>query len=446
VGRDLAIATLLLLTACEQPAPRSEGLRPNVLVVVSDTLRRDHLPVYGYERDVSPRIDAFAQTSAVFERAYAQSPSTKPSIASLFTSLHPHQHGTVYNEHVLSSDFVTLAEVFREAGYDTAGFTENPMIGSEFDFDQGFGVYELHAKRHGRGSARADGFDEAVSDWLESRRERECFLYVHYVDPHSPYAPPAEFRGRFHAAEGAAGEGLRVDSRQLAQREKAIARYDEEILYVDSRFGGLLDRLEALGLRSSTIVVFVSDHGEAFGEHGHFHHSKSVYAELIDIPLLISFPAKLAPGVRSEPVAHIDLFPTLLDLAGIPREGLALEGRSLASAEGAGLEDRVILSEHLREGWGTRQRALISGSWKLVEGLDTRARELYDLSSDGADAVNRLADAPDAQPAELAAAMDRLGAREFPAATRVELAGETLSALEALGYVTESENDATSGH
>jgi arylsulfatase A-like enzyme len=439
-GLALLAASSLAMTptTCERGSPpRPARLRPNVVLVVSDTLRRDHVGAYGYVPDVSPRIDEFGRGATIFARAYAQSPSTKPSMASIFTSLHPHRHGAIYNEDALAQVHVTIAEVFRDAGYETAGFTENPMLASDFGFDQGFGLYHVDSRRHGARPGSTDGFDSLVSRWIGRNRHREFFLYLHFIDPHSPYRAPPPYRGRFSETRGSRGEDLRGASIDADDVKEAIARYDEEILYVDDRFGRLLDRLAELDLQDETIVVFVSDHGEGFGEHGSFDHSSSVYAELIDVPLVISAPKELAPGNRGEPVQHIDLFPTLLDLAGLSSEGLALEGRTLVDGSSEELRTGSIMSEHLREEWGTRQRSVVSGDWKLVAHLDSGTMEIFDLSTDSADLTNRWHEVPAELQEELQAAMRDL-CSEGPAsrAPQVQIDAETRSALELLGYIT----------
>jgi arylsulfatase A-like enzyme len=431
------------------PVQRPLGLRPNVLFVVSDTLRRDHLGTYGYSRQTSPRIDAFAASAVVFDRAYAQSPSTKPSMASVFTSLHPSAHRAVFNEHALADRFVTLAEVFAAASYETAGFTENPVVSGKFGYNQGFREYRIHKERHQRLGGPAKIFDRALADWLGRNAQREFFLYVHFVDPHSPYWAPKKYRGRFAKTEGPGGWGLDVKSSTVGDLAEALAKYDEEILFVDARFGALLDRIEELGLREETIVVFLSDHGEAFGEHGAFHHSRSVYAELIDVPFMISASARMKAGRRSEPVQHIDLFPTLLDLTGTRAVaaklgvGDQLRGESLVDSNRSKLTGRSIVSEHLRGGWGRPARSIVSGDTKLIEQFDTGEFELYDLASDRGDTANRFDTAPAEERDRLVAeARAFVEAVSYTAAPEVQVSPEDRLLLQQLGYLPENEKDA----
>ena len=434
----LAIGLALAAGACaEPPAPG-----PNIVLVVADTLRRDHLSLYGYRRETSPHLDAFAADATVFENAIAQSPSTKPSIASLFTSTYPSQHRIVHNADSLPASHVTLAEVLRRHGYATGAFLENPVLDERFGFRQGFDTWVLDDRRSSdRLTAEPmDQLDAAIAEWLRRHQRDRCFLYVHYIDPHNPYTPPEAFQGRYHRGPYDREFGLKVGSKVAFRTlPEAIARYDEEILYIDARFGALLREIEALGVADDTLVAFLSDHGEGFNEHGLVFHSSSVYAELINIPLVVRYPKALPPGRVAEFVQHVDLFPTLLDVAGIPRDGLSLEGESLLerlarSRRGEG--EPLILSEHLREGWGTPQRSVIKGRWKLVHHLESNAYELFDTRRDPGDTRNllgrddRLAELLRAELAERLAA---LGPGVEP--ERAEIDPALRERLESLGYV-----------
>lgn len=440
----LAHVLVLALYGCESEPSRSDGQRPSVLLVVADTLRRDHLGAYASTIGASPRIDAFAASAVVFENAYAQSPSTKPSIASLFTSLLPSQHGTIHNYHALASRFVTLAEVFKASGFETAGFTENPIITAEFDFDQGFDEYTLYPERHAGSHSASEEFDKAVHDWLGKNSQHPFFLYVHYADPHSPYWAPPAYRGRFAKTPGPAGKGLNVNSSSVEDIGEAIAKYDEEISYIDDRFGGLLDRLQELDIDDKTIIVFLSDHGEAFGEHGNFHHSHSVYSELIDIPLIISANAKMRAGRRTEATQHIDILPTLLDLAGIApsdsdlEASMQVQGQSLVDSNRTNLDGRRIISEHLREGWGKRMRSVVSGEYKLIEDLDAGLFQLFSVETNPGDRTGLDAHAPREVRKQLVSVLGGFH-KAVADAPEIEIDPKVQSQLRRLGYVDHDE-------
>ena len=237
-----------------------------------------------------------------------------------------------------------------------------------------------------------------------------------------------------------------VSAKQLAS---LIARYDEEIRFIDHRFHGLIEHLETLDLIDNTLIIFISDHGEGFGEHDYLHHASSVYSELINVPLVIRYPDTLRYRLRhlgsdrrgrtSLAVQHIDIFPTILDAVGVDRDGLALEGLSLLD-RGA-VRDRTdspIVVEHLREKWGPdRQRAVIQGRWKLVHSLGSDTFELFDLETDGRDSANRL---QESDPEILRSLKHTLvsweaGTEEGPEPAQMILDESAREELKALGYI-----------
>jgi arylsulfatase A-like enzyme len=400
--------------------------RPNVVIVVADALRRDHVGFYGYWRDTTPGLDRLAKESVVFDRAHSQSSYTKASIASLFTSRYPSQHGAVNNDQALAPGLLTMAEILREEGYETAAFTENPVIAARFGFDQGFARWETDYRRHEALDDRPmDEFDTRLFRWLEGSHRRPFALYVHYIDPHDPYVPPPGFRDLF------------ADTLPADERAEKILRYDQEIRYVDARASALVEKLRSRGLLDRTVFVFLSDHGEGFGppDRGEGH-ATSVYGEVIDIPLLVRFP-KLPAGTRSDRLAsQVDVLPTLLSLLGIDRpEGL--EGRDLFSplADSADPEG-TVLSEHLMTAGHRRQRAWLRGPWKLVQHLDAGRLELFDLEHDPGEAEDLAGRRPDVVAALARELEDRLAALG-PAvlAPVVSVDAELRRKLRALGYV-----------
>jgi arylsulfatase A-like enzyme len=445
----LAVGALLLSDRTER--------RPNVIVVLSDSLRRDHLGCYGYARNTSEHIDAFAADALVYERAYAQAPSTKPSVASLFTSTHASRHGVIDNQDALSQDFTTLGEVLSAAGYATAGFLETPTVGrEETGYSQGFSTWWLEPRptREERNGAFAS-FDARVRGWIDTHRDQEFFLYVHYVDPHSPYDPLPPYEGIFADVDAPlvpeplrAGQRIMLGHMDYTYSAEGVLhyldRYDEEIRVIDDRFQDLIAHLEARNLLDRSLVIFLSDHGEAFGEHGYLHHSSSVYAEQIDIPLIVRYPRSRAfrqrfPAIEptgriSTPTQHVDLFPTVLDAIGLASEDEQLAGRSLLADPGD--EEPTIVSEHLRAGWGpARVRALVRGPWKLVHDLEADRFELFDLEEDWQDLVDVRSKVSDDEIAELEHILRSWSAGPGPGPDRMELDTDTLKELRALGYV-----------
>jgi arylsulfatase A-like enzyme len=446
-----AAALVLLALACargEQPlAPRA-----NVLVIVIDTLRADRLGAWGAQRPTSPRLDALAAESLLVERAIAQSPWTKPSLASLFTSLHPSQHGAVEETTAnhLAPSLVTLAECFAAAGYRTGAVSENPHVSSVTRFDQGF---ERMQTLNGFRGDRA-WVVQSARRWLEERdaqdAERPFFLYVHFLDPHGPYEPGPPWRERFlegRASEqplvregkvGPLAEGTRALV-ELAQSDVEYLRalYDAEIRETDAALESLLAELESRALLEDTLVLLTSDHGEEFLEHGTFKHGYQLYEESLRVPLVLRVPGLGARRERDAAVQHIDLAPTLLELVGLPVPP-AFQGRSLVPLlRGEPLAQTAIVSE---TSWrGIDLASAQRGPWKLIVDRASGARTLFDLDADPGELQPLDPDAAQHATvvAELQAALERAARR--PADVALEGAtgeGDATSeeALRALGY------------
>jgi len=454
--------------------------RPNLLVVVIDTLRADHLGCYGYGRPTSPVLDELASHGVLFDRAFAQSSWTKPSTASLFTGRSPTEHQTLSESARLPDAEITIAERLRARGYRTAVLSANPWVTPAYGFDQGvddfFSVYD---ERFARVTLLMQGLrrvsqltggrlrlynrvkylvlgelstterdtllvDEALR-WLGRHRDGRFFLYVHMMSPHHPYDPPPPFdrfvpdrshapvrnhpRKSYHFFE-------QGDPLAPAALDDMIARYDGDVLYADTELGRLLGGLDRLGLGASTAVLVTADHGEEFFEHGNWGHGQSVYNELVRVPLVLRVPDGAPVGRVTTPVSHADVVPTLLELAGTPADA-ALAGRSLLHVrdEPGGGAAPAALSELLYR-YG-EARSLVEADRKLIvtrEGA-RQATAFFDLAADPGE-HHPLAPA-DPAAASLAAEL----ARRVDAATRTRSAGteaavddETRGRLRALGY------------
>ncbi|MDJ0847405.1 MAG: sulfatase [Myxococcota bacterium] len=329
------------------PAARSSPAEPSyVFVYLIDTLRPDHLGVYGYERPTSPHIDAFARDATLFRNAVAQTSWTRPAVASLFTGLNPPSHGVVRPDRALAPDVATLPEVLAGLGYQTWGVTTNGNVAPAFGFGRGFDRYHYLPENDANPEMHqlSDRVNEIVFGWLSRRRdERPLFLLLHTTDPHSPYTPRAPFRERLAASVRDPEAGTRPYMRRLQLGEPAPpggqadvrALYDAEIAFNDAQFGAFLEKLKELGLYESSLIILLSDHGEAFAEHGSWQHGTTLYNEVVAIPLIIRFPGGVGRGQVVETLARqVDVLPTVLDVLGkAPIEGL--EGRSLlADARG----------------------------------------------------------------------------------------------------------------
>ncbi|MBW2398486.1 MAG: sulfatase, partial [Deltaproteobacteria bacterium] len=345
------LAAAWLPLAC---GPANES-RPNVLLITIDTLRADHLGTYGFRFDVSPEIDALAEQSVVFERAIAASGKTAPSHAAIMTSGYTREHSIGHGNGTSTlSDRVTLAEIFHEAGYATAAFVSNILLTRRIGFDRGFEVFddELSAPESNRPKVverLAPDTTARAIEWLNARNERPFFLWVHYQDPHGPYTPPAEAADRFDIP-GAPDEAelpVRAGNNAsggippyqalpgLYRVSEYRSRYAGEIFFADEWVGKLLARAGADDKRE-TIVLLTADHGESFGEYGHyFKHTHTTTPDVAHVPLILRAPG-LTPERRDDLVSHVDIAPTLLELAGL-RASSDASGVALANRSGAAL-------------------------------------------------------------------------------------------------------------
>ncbi len=349
--------------------------RPNVLLISVDTLRADHLSLYGYPRPTSPRIDSWARScGTTFETAVASSPWTIPSHTSLFTGLDALRHGV---NHVsrLPGPLVTLAERLRDAGYATAAITGGGYVDAQFGFAQGFDRY-LGWRQKSTAEAELETGVERAMGWLEQHGAAPFFLFLHTYEVHSPYRPREPFFSRLRPAGGAVpaqwvseknretgrGEGFVVERQWIwiddparlrqgrlltaAERPLAVEMYDSGIAYTDAQLSRLFERLDALGLSRRTLVVLTSDHGESLGERDLVGHSH-LYDTDLRVPLVIALPGCANAGRRvASQVRSIDLVPTLLELLGLPSaEGL--DGVSLAPL----LAGRGAAPAAAREAW-----------------------------------------------------------------------------------------------
>jgi arylsulfatase A-like enzyme len=406
--------------------------RPNIVLVVVDTLARDHLPFYGYPKDTAPFLSELARQGVVFERAHSTSTWTAPATASIMTSMYPPQHGVTHglmatrrlqrqSETVrlnrLPDEAETLAETLLTGGYATFAVAENVNISASLGFQQGFLRFRNLRKESG-----ADALNRRLFNWTgQLRSTRPYFLYLHYLDPHEPYTPRAPW----------------YDASQTGDARQASA-YDSEISFVDRQ---LRLAWERLGWERDTLLVVTADHGESFGRRGFAGHGHTLFGEVLDVPLLVVFPDRRQAGRRvTERVNHLDLAPTLADFAGLPRRPQH-EGRSLLPllAGGAAPASRALFAHlHRRQpnGQELELHAVIDGDWKLIAGPG-RAPQLYDLGSD----PGERRDLAPAQPERVADLERRWsaflsGARRVAAqAQELELDAEARERLRALGYV-----------
>jgi arylsulfatase A-like enzyme len=457
-GRGPGGSALVLLAAVLLPRALGAldawraGAGPNVVLISIDTLRADHLGAYGYTRPTTPALDRrLAAAGVLFEDVYSQSPKTTPSHMTLLTSLFPSVHGVELWEgdrpgHVLNPAVHTLAEVLKNAGYATAACTGGAHMDARRGFAQGFDRY---TEEHELGHALT---------WIKKQRRRKFFLFFHTYQVHDPYVHPERWvelfddtgyqgplrdtMARLRGGTGAWDERHRVFWEGVERTDpRAVAfvtsLYDAGIRRMDAEtLAPLLDRLEEFGLTRDTLVVFTSDHGEAFAEHGAFLHD-DLYAGTLRVPLVLRWPARLPAGVRVPArVRSIDVMPTILALLDIPAPP-QVQGRSLvplltdASARGPGdVASEYSVPGRVYESFRHADRSYIA------DGATERV-----LAAPPADAR----DVTGEEPATLAAmrtalarwhdACRPLAARYGPRAGTVRPGTDTLHRLRALGYV-----------
>jgi arylsulfatase A-like enzyme len=436
---------LLLVSSCA----RREG--PNVVLVALDTVGAEHL---GYELNGAshtPNLDQLASRGFVFQRAFSTAPWTQPSIASLFTSRMPSSHGVLRLRHVLSPQAETLAERLGDAGYETAGFVTHDLLQRKLGYAQGFGHWN---QRHvgGHEAITSAELTESVIGWLDARGSRSpFFLFVHYFDPHFVYQHhPAHDLTAGYSGPLRPGMDIWQLRNQRARLtpedvEYLVGLYREEIGFTDAHLGRLLRHLGTLGLAEDTVIVVVADHGEEFMRHGWIGHTRTLYDELLRVPLVIHLPGQAGREVRT-PVSLLDVAPTLLELADVPADPEA-QGISLVPflTRDAPLPTRDLYAEvsfeapprDVHEEKTVFRTALIRGDLKLVHDLVTDRFALYDRSVDPEELVD-LADSH-AEAESLRAALraweETRGSGSLGQAELLEPDDEELERLRALGYV-----------
>ena len=445
-----ALACLLSCLAC---ACGSETLPArNVVLVVADTLRADHLGCYGYTRDVSPHLDRFAASATRYANAVSSSPWTLPSHASLFTGMDPWQHGAhllpvkghfLRNVRPLDASHLTLAEALREEGFRTAAFVANggflaPWVG----LDQGFETYAVK-----RQAARLA--NPAIFAWLEAQQE-PFFLFVNYMDTHRPYntdgnlpgLDPPPLRDRELIVRLIEQVLPGVDPPAPALVRQVIDQYDAGVANVDAAIGALLERLRDQGRFDDTLIVVTSDHGEYFGEHRLVDHSKDVYQEALRVPLLVRRPGQREGRVDTTRIASTHLA-NLIVGALEPESARRLTSLFPRSA-GADEERWVVAESHFghakdvrdpRWGWRFRRarRALFDGPYKFIHSSDG-AHELYDLSRDEAEQTDLAVGEPERVAGYLRFFADRPAAPATLPEGLVEPDAKVQEELRALGY------------
>jgi arylsulfatase A-like enzyme len=431
----------LVVTACSQgPAPAPE----HVVVIVLDATHAAHLSCQGGPPGLTPTLDRLASTGTRFARAFAAAPWTLPSTASLMTGLAPERHGVLTPAQRLPDQATTLAEHFGAAGWRTGAFVQMVYASDAYGLDQGFADYRYYET----GEKQEPLLVYDAGRWMEEHASERTLLYVHLRRPHSPYDPPRTAwqrlggeppsidPDRFEMLQRADAQVHAVEDLQPGELEFITRLYRANLATADAMVDALLQRLPA---PEDTLVVVLADHGEALGEHGSFGHGRTLWAEVLDIPLIVN-----GPGVRrlvsDVPASTLDVLPTLLEACGLPP--------STAGGEGASLWPLLMHGE-LPEEHGpvtimARSEeadpdvvAVVDGRWKLVRRKDGDVA-LYDRIADVGDRVRVESEHADVTARMEAHARSRIDERREAMQRTLpepQLDEERLEQLEELGYL-----------
>ena len=437
---------LILLCAAAGAAywfwPKKVAARPNIILLSIDTLRADRVGAYGYNRPTTPFIDSLAKESVVFRNTVTAAPWTLPSHVTMFTGLYPTSHGVVQAHDKISKDLPLLAEILKRAGYKTAAFTGGGYVSAGYGFSRGFSTFVQN--RH----LASDGFDfgntvERAEELLKSRGDdkRPYFIFLHTYDVHCPYAVPEKYQQLFKSSAdyidpGHCGEDYYNKLSLTESQGKYLAdQYDGSIRAVDDTLSGFVKFLETQPDYDNTILIITSDHGEEFLEHGLVGHQHSLYRALLMVPLIMHVPG-VAPKEVHGSVSLVDLFPTVLDLAGAPIPG-AIDGASLKPylEEGDELAPKrnfqIVSTDR-----GQSMRSLISDDAHLIVSNDDGSKLLFDVKNDPLEHNNTCA--TDQQRCERLheALLKAFNATHQNAAKNKESIGdENIEQLKSLGYM-----------
>jgi arylsulfatase A-like enzyme len=463
--------------------------RLNILLIVMDTTRADHLSCYGYPLLTTPHLDRLAEEGVLFTDAISTGGWTVPTHASLFTGTFPSFHGAQDGHPVLNKDLSTLAEVLRSYGYQTAGFTNIGWLTENTGLTRGFDTFVPIYRLYEGGSipaltrralakmawllagcnvADAAATNRYVKRWLtHSEPDQPFFIFINYFEAHAPYRPPRSFARRFLEPYGIGfAEAQRINQDPLkhitgtvSMDEKGFdvlrALYDAEIAYLDAKLGELFSYLGQQNLLNQTLIIVTADHGENIGDHGLMGHKWCLYDTLLQIPLIIRYPPLFPPGTTiADQVQLVDIFPTLLDVLNIQERGIRdqLQGFSLLPDRVADRPQQIAVAEMAGRSWKQdfrrypgfdyRQferdlKAIRTAQFKYIWASDGR-HELYEIATDPTESQNLI----DVLPEKARCLKDRL----FNFINSIKYKGETAEEdfdldrvleqhLRALGYI-----------
>jgi arylsulfatase len=430
-------------------SPQDATRSSNVVLVVVDTVRADHVGAYGYARDTSPRLDAWAADNLFFESARSQAPCTYPSVNSLLTSRDPihFHHGQDLG---IPAGFPSLPEILADHGFTTAAVSESPVVRrtpSRYNetggFGRGFHYFDesCYSPTFRFDAACVNERAAALIDEIDG----PFLLYLHYMQPHGRYQPPPShprrFAGEYEGDRPAVRDGSPNPFAKLVRRGEAdridradlahlVDLYDDEIAYFDRRFGELLEMLEDRGLRDDTLIVLASDHGEDFLEHGQMKHCQSVFDSQVKTPLVMEIPG-IEPRRLAVDAMNLDVVPTLLDWLGIDPAPFGLEGRSLLPWI---VSPKEPPSPGAFSAW-RGHRAFVQGRHKLIVDYASGERTLYSLDDDPGETRDASTELPTVEKAMARVLLERVRTVEQGRAEDEELREDIARRLRQIGYI-----------
>ena len=390
-------------TLCSDEELNTGISQPKIILVISDSLRADHLSTYGYERNTSPNIDAFASEGIQFSNEISQARWTLESFTSILSSLHTITHQAT-DTSPLDTCWETLPEVLQENGYETVAFSNGASFADSTHQGQGFDDYYWDEE------IDETEMNEQVFDWLDQNHEDPFFMMVHYMSPHSPYEAPAPYADEFIGDEYSSEDnypdvpicetemwhgdgciGTAIAEENITDIDDYVARYDEEISSMDAEFQSLLDHLDELGIKDDTLIIFTADHGEVFYRDGIILGHQGLYDDTLHVPLIIRYPSLFEPQIIDDQTQSIDIMPTIFDILNIEGPD-TMQGNSLLPLiEGVGTGEETVFS-----GDGNWMGSIRNASYKLIEYIPSSdgETELYDLVNDPEELINIAAEYP----------------------------------------------------
>jgi len=453
------------------PNSRLEG-KPNIVLITMDTTRADHLSCYGYHKNTTPYLDVLTQESVVFKNAYAPSPWTLPSHASLFTGMYPDKHGAHFDVEIMKSNWPaslgerhnTLTEILADHGYKTAGVIGGPLCGRLFGLEQGFEYYDDNlvsvkidleyftlfkvlsrwisledvAARQGIDGCRvASQINKLVFSWLDKHYQSPFYLFINYYDAHAPYLPPEEYSLLFRE-----DENPEITESERRKRH-LLSQYDGEIAYLDDQMRKLFEKLKGLNIYDTTMIIVTADHGEFFGEHDFWGHLHELYQEVIKIPLIIKYPSSYPQkGVYLNRVSLVDIVPTLLNFLELPLpedlQGVNLfEGRSRVMAE---IYRRYYKIPRKGKRFTKELKTLLLDNYKYIQEYSKESKgqeELYDIENDPRELKNLIDKMPEKAKEMRMKLIEWLPRDESPISAQkpTEFDKATEESLRELGYI-----------